>query len=96
MYYGLMRVGEVSQGDHPVKARDIHAATNKDKILVILRSSKTHGKSTYPQKIKITGNTKLNKKSLQMVLLPIHSNPELHHNSRKLSDRLGKFLCIQR
>ena len=54
-YYGLFRVGELALGPHQVKAKDIHIADNKDKILVVLHSSKTHGKYSYPQKVKITG-----------------------------------------
>ena len=56
-YYGLMRVGELTQGDHPVKACDVHAAQNKKKILIILRTSKTHGLADYPQQIKISAKT---------------------------------------
>ena len=54
-YYGLMRIGEIAAGNHPVKAQDVHVGTNKDKILILLRSSKTHGKESIPQKIKISG-----------------------------------------
>ena len=52
-YYGLMRIGELTQGNHPILAKDIHIASNKDKILLVLHTSKTHGKESYPQKIKI-------------------------------------------
>ena len=55
-YYGLMRVGEVTLSDHVVKAKDIHEADGKDKILIILYSSKTHTTRMRPQKIKITSN----------------------------------------
>ena len=54
MFYGLFRVGEVVTGDHLVKVTDVHIASNKQKILFILRTSKTHGKGSYPQMIKIT------------------------------------------
>ena len=53
LYYGMMRIGELTQGDHPVKAKDIHIADNKDKILLVLHMSKTHSRASYPQKIKI-------------------------------------------
>ena len=53
-YYGLMRVGELTHSQHTVKAANIHKGTNKDKILIILYSSKTHSKESYPQEIKIT------------------------------------------
>ena len=52
-YYGLLRVGELTQGEHPVKAKDIHMGKNKDKILLVLYTSKTHTKAQFPQKVKI-------------------------------------------
>ena len=55
-YYGLMRVGELTLSQHVLKAKDIHIAKNKDKMLLVLYSSKTHDKSKKPQKIKITSN----------------------------------------
>ena len=54
MYYGLLRVSEVTSGSHPVLASDIQIATNKKKILLILYSSKTHSKASTPQIIKIS------------------------------------------
>ena len=36
LYYGLFRIGEVTRGSHPIKAKDIHLADNKDKLLVML------------------------------------------------------------
>ena len=35
---------------------NIHVGTNKDKILVVLYTSKTHSRAHYPQKIKISSN----------------------------------------
>ena len=55
-YYGLMRVSELTKSDHVIKACNIHIAKNKDKILIVLHSSKTHSKANRPQKIKITSN----------------------------------------
>ena len=55
-YYGLFRIGELVNGDHTIKARDVHVASNKEKILIILYTSKTHGKESDPQQIKITSN----------------------------------------
>ena len=52
-YYGLFRIGELTSGTHPIKAADVHIAQNKDKILLILYSSKTHGRESRPQKVKI-------------------------------------------
>ena len=53
-YYGLMRVGELALGDHTLKAKDVYIATNKNKILLVLYTSKTHGKESAPQQIKIS------------------------------------------
>ena len=53
-YYGLMRVGGLTEGPHSVKACNVHIGNNKDKILIILYSSKTHDKESHPQEIKIT------------------------------------------
>ena len=55
-YYGLMRVGEVTHSEHVLRARDIHSALNKDKLLIVLYSSKTHSIGMRPQKISITSN----------------------------------------
>ena len=56
-YYGLMRAGELLKTDnanHSVKAKNVHMAYNKNKLLIVLYSSKTHHKGNLPQKIKIT------------------------------------------
>ena len=63
-YYGLFRIGElVTPGEHTMKARDLYLGKNKNKILIVLYSSKTHDKESYPQEIKITGrdNVKSNR-----------------------------------
>ena len=58
-YYGMMRVGELAHNqnesisNHAVKACNVHIGLNKKKILLILYSSKTHDKSSRPQRIKI-------------------------------------------
>ena len=49
-----MRISELADSPHAVKAANIHIGINKNKILLVLHSSKTHGKESYPQKIKIT------------------------------------------
>ena len=53
-YYGMMRVGELTVSPHTLKASNIHVGNNKDKILIVLYSSKTHGKESRPQRIKIS------------------------------------------
>ena len=53
-YYGLFRVGEIASGDHCILARNVQVGQNKNKILITLESSKTHGKETRPQTVKIS------------------------------------------
>ena len=55
-YYGLMRVGETTKSPHVLKAKNVFLGENKDNVLLILDSSKTHDESTRPQRIKITAN----------------------------------------
>ena len=53
-YYGMLRIGEITESQHNVKASDVHLAHNKDKLLIVLYTSKTHGQESGPQKIKIS------------------------------------------
>ena len=53
-YYGLLRIGEVANSPHAIKACDIFVGANKDKLMLILRSSKTHTRGDKPQVIKIS------------------------------------------
>ena len=55
-YFGLFRIGEITAGTHPVLARDVLIADNKDKMMFMLRSSKTHGPGSKPQTIKINSS----------------------------------------
>ena len=61
-YYGLLRAGELcktTDSDHTIRACNVHSATNKEKLLIVLYTSKTHGKDSYPQKIKITPSSNI-------------------------------------
>ena len=53
-YYGLLRIGEVTYSQHVLLAKDVHVGTNKNKMLLVLHTSKTHGKGDKPQMIKIS------------------------------------------
>ena len=52
-YFGMMRVGELTSSQHAVLAKDVHTGVNKKKLMFVLHSSKTHGKYSTPQMIKI-------------------------------------------
>ena len=69
-YYGLFHVGELTTGDHPVLARDVHIAQNKAKMLFILCTSKTHWKNNKPQMVKITSPTVIDKTSINKGFCP--------------------------
>ena len=56
-YHGLMRVGEYAKSIHVLKVKDVHLERRKDKYLLVLHSSKTHGPESRPQKIKIAKET---------------------------------------
>ena len=52
-YFGLLRVGELTERDHVIKAKDVHIGKNKNKIMILLHTSKTHWRDSKPQIIKI-------------------------------------------
>ena len=67
-YYGMFRIGELVVGCngndcHTIKATNVHVAKNKNKIMIMLYSSKTQGTGMAPQKIKITGKDNLKDRS---------------------------------
>ena len=56
-YFGLFRVGEVTSSKHVIKAVDVHVGVNKNKLLFMLHTSKTHNRGLKPQIIKIAEET---------------------------------------
>ena len=52
-YFGLFRIGELTASNHMVKANDVQIGQNKNKLMFILRTSKTHGHNKKPQTITI-------------------------------------------
>ena len=56
-YYGMFQVGELTSGTHPVQAKDVQVAQNKNKMLFILQTSKIHWTDAKPQMIKISSNS---------------------------------------
>ena len=62
-YFGLFRIGEMTENPHVIKAKDVHIGVNKPKMLFILHTSKTHDRSHKPQLVKIVGS-RINNKDL--------------------------------
>ena len=54
MYFGLFRIGKVTQSPQVVLAQNVHVGMNKNKLLFVLYTSKTHNKGSKPQTIKIS------------------------------------------
>ena len=55
-YYGLFRIGEIADSPHAILANCVHVGLNKNKMLFVLLSSKTHNKGDKPQHIKISSS----------------------------------------
>lgn len=53
-YHGYLRISEITEGEHAVKAQDVIYATNKAKITFYLRSSKMHSIADQPQIVSIS------------------------------------------
>ena len=53
-YYGLLHISEIAAGPHQILAHNVHIGINKDKVLFVLLTSKTHNKGNLPQTVKIT------------------------------------------
>ena len=83
-YHGLMRVGELAQGPHAIKAVNVHESRNHKKLLLVLYTSKTHGLNTSPQQIKI----------LSKGTLEVRDEEELTHvhSTRRTT---GKFCPVE-
>ena len=75
-YYGLFRIGEITESEHVLKAADVSVGTNKKKLLFILRSSKMHTKGRKPQIIKISSNKSNQVEQADEYLLPSNESIE--------------------
>ena len=67
-YYGLLRVGELTSGSHPVFATDVQIADNKKKIKLIFHTSKTHWHGDEPQIIIIKSTAKTDEQTRKNVI----------------------------
>ena len=79
-YYGMLRVGELTKGPHVVLAQNVFMGENKEKVLFVLKLSKTHTKGDQPQLVKIA--KKPPKKERNKKLTPQH----LDHNPFEIID----------
>ena len=77
-YFGMFRVGELTLSNHNIKAKDVHIGENKDKMLFILHTSKTHGRGDKPQSVKILAKSR-GKKSKGIEICPFRILKEYIH-----------------
>ena len=90
-YYGMLRISELV-GIHAFKAKDIHVANNKQKILILLYSSKTHTEGAKPQKIKISLDLDKSSKKLQFSPFELTQNfGEMRGDYDQTSDQFFIF-----
>ena len=76
-YYGLLRIGEISQGPHIILAKNVHMGINKNKIQFVLNSSKTHSQGGKPQLVKIVQKPlkqEKDRKSCALIAKQMHFN----------------------
>ena len=55
--FGLFRIGEVVHSDHIIKAKNVYIWRNKDKLIFVLFTSKSHCKNAKLQIVKIDATT---------------------------------------
>ena len=94
-YYGMMRVGELTYSPHLVKACDVFIGTNKKKIMMILRSSKTHGEELPPQKIKITAEENVKRKLRKINFYPFKCARDFMLRRGPYVDESEQFIVYQ-
>ena len=52
-YYGMFRIGEIAASQHIIKAKDVHVRMNKNKLMFVLHTSKTHNRSNKHKSLKL-------------------------------------------
>ena len=101
-YYGLFRIGEISSSPHVIKAMDVHISLNKNKMMFILQTSKTHGLGNKPQIIKINGvaqdkldkTAKVDNSANQHLLCPFKILQSYVAKQKKYITETEPVLCI--
>ena len=58
-YYGMLRIGELTSGTHPVLAVNIYVDRDRCELQLVLYTSKTHTKANLPEIITITPSIEL-------------------------------------
>ena len=98
-YFGMFRIGEVTLGDNTVKAKDVHIADNKDKMMFVLHTLKTHWKNNRPQMIKIQRLDASGRQNSGIPnaegILSFRSSPKIFRRSKIIQTHKQAFFCFQ-
>ena len=81
-YYGMLRIREMCKSQHVIKVKDFQVGTNKDKLRLILRSSKTHGRHQKPQIIKLSKQDQQPKLKMNTTVTCPYQNVRLYSTVR--------------
>ena len=93
-YFGLFRVGELTMSQHTVKARDVHLAVNKQKLMFILWSSKTHTLGDKPQIIKIKALKETTRKDKKNACCPFRLLSDYIQIQKKFANDSEQFFIF--
>ena len=91
-YYGLFRVGELAMSEHVILIKNVHVALNKDKITIVLETSKTHSKADMPQTIIIEKDTPSPKRTIFCPVKTTHKYLKFRNQSG--GQKSPYFLCF--
>ena len=98
-YYGLLRVGELTKSEHVIKAVNIHQATeyNREKLMIVLYSSKTHGLESRPQQIFIEGkrDRKTRTRDTNRIYCPVYWTKKFIQMRRPIINDTEQFLIFR-
>ena len=80
-YYGLFRIGEITESIHVIRAMDVHEAGNKRKYLFVLHTLKTHNRGNDSQKVWIEDDEWTSQFESNRIYLP--------------TEEIRNYLCIR-
>ena len=96
-YYGLLQISEACAGPHVIKAMNVNVGINKQKIMLILYTSKMHGEESYPQEIKIMAKEQgsMGRKLIQRNFCPFDLVRHYMHTRRQVTLCTEQFFVFK-
>ena len=97
-YYGLLRIGELTDSQHVIKLGNVHIAQNDNRVLFVLYTSKTHGLRNRPQKIRLDTRKNRKRKERQSNFCPVDATYKYlqirAENSNNIPDVKDQFFVF--